>query len=66
MKYAYCSALNCKYSQLYGTRQNGSSEPMQKFCPMCGAAMIGKCPSCEKDRDSMEYKFCPDCGKTYK
>ena len=68
-QYAYCSNPDCKHNQLYGTSKSVHYQqtiPMDKFCIMCGAPMIGKCPSCGSYRESMEAKFCPNCGKPYK
>lgn len=69
MHYAYCSAPNCKHFQLYGesrSMKQHKNVAMQKFCTVCGAEMVGKCPSCGSYRESMEYKHCPNCGKPYK
>jgi hypothetical protein len=36
-------------------------EPAGRFCPACGAALLGACPAC--GQETLAHRYCRHCGE---
>lgn len=40
--------------------------PRSKYCFACGTELCDRCSNCSELIDSLKFRFCPYCGKSYK
>ncbi|MGB5974025.1 MAG: zinc ribbon domain-containing protein [Nodosilinea sp.] len=49
------------------SRQNRpKTTPRSKHCFACGSELQDSCSGCHKPIDSLKFRFCLYCGKSYK
>lgn len=56
---AVCTNSACTVNLGFVTE--GDSAP--PFCPECGSGVLENCPSCSKEIENPDNKFCPKCGQ---